>query len=99
MNSILKKVAKQQAWQVAEMSIDMAEEEESLQEAWLNFFAFIANHDVDLATMNHLRGQLVAAEIQLDPHAAIETANKRLVLEAKWRKNNEEARLKREAGK
>lgn len=99
MNSILKKVAKQQAWQVAEMSIDMAEEPEALEDAWLNFFAFVANHDVDLAEMNRLRKLLVEAEIQLDPHGAIEKANKRLVLEAKWRKRNEDARREREAKK
>jgi len=95
MNQTLQKVAFQQAYQIAEMTIDMAECHESLEDAWLNFFSFIANHNVSQTEMTRLRNLLIEAEIQLNPHDVIEKANKRLRLEEKWRKD----RADREASK
>ncbi len=97
MNLVLQKVAYSQSYQVAEMSVDMAEDAEGLEDAWFNVLAFFANHNVSKEIMNHLRNQLIQAEIQLDPNAAIETANKRLVLEAKWREQAAESRRKNAA--
>lgn len=80
-----KTLAMSHSYQVAEMSIDMIEDAESMEDAWMNFFAFITTHEVDMTTVRTLRDQLVKAQIETNAHQSIAIANERLQLEAKWR--------------